>query len=173
MSEFPQAKFILTIRNCYSWLESFLNYTLSRRLPLYWQKFGEFRYGSDSFDYAPEEKILADHQMRPLAQLLSRWATHQRQVLKRVPSDRLLIIRTHELDRSIPRLAEFLNIAPKTLDAHQAHLYKTAQQRDLLRQIDHDFLAAKVAEYCGDLMQTYFPEVHSLADARRLEGGGL
>lgn len=38
VSEFPKAKFILTIRDCYSWLDSYINNQLYWKVPYYWKQ---------------------------------------------------------------------------------------------------------------------------------------
>jgi hypothetical protein len=58
LDEFPEARFILTLRDCYSWLDSQKNSQLSYIEAKCWQDFGEFKYGHENFHYPREEQIL-------------------------------------------------------------------------------------------------------------------
>ena len=96
---------------------------------------------------------------------LSFWAAHNREILANVPADRLLIVRTHEIQDDIERMAKFLAIPAETLDRSQAHQYGATRQYGILAKIDRDFLEEKVDLHCRDLMDQYFPEVRRLSDA--------
>lgn len=173
VKSFPHAKFILTIRDCYSWLDSYINHQLSRhqRQPatdlISWFRMRDASFGSEMFRHAGQEKVLADNGLYTLDGYLSFWAAHNRKVLSVVPSEKLLIVRTHEIRRDIQKISDFLEIPAASLDSGQAHAYKAERKFAILSQIDRSFLDAKVALHCGDLMQDYFPEVRSLDDTVR------
>jgi hypothetical protein len=39
-------------------------------------------------------------------------------------------------------------------------------QRQVIREIDRDFLEGKVAQHCRPLMNRFFPEIKTLDDAK-------
>jgi hypothetical protein len=169
VTEFPEAKFILTIRDVYSWLDSSLNQRLNRVIPSRWKSIGQHRASLINFSHTPQAQVLADHGARPLETMLVRWASHHRNILNTIPSQRLLVICTYDLERSGSALAKFLNIPEDTLDMTRAHLYKAPRKSGIVSRIEPDYLQAKVTEHCGDLMHEYFPHIKSLDEALAAE----
>jgi hypothetical protein len=166
VSEFRRARFILTIRDCYSWVNSFINHQLMWGVSSdSWRKLRDFRFRPDKFNHARQEQILADHGLYTLDGYLSYWAAHNTRVLEAVPRDRLLVLRTNEIKRQAGKLAEFLNIPVESLDVTQTHSFQAKKDFGLLAEIDKGFLEQKVNAHCQELMSRYFPEVLSLDDA--------
>jgi len=167
-SEFRRAKFILTIRDCYSWLNSFINHQLTWGVSSdNWRRLRDLRFRPDKFKHAKEEQILADHGLYTLDGYLSYWASHNTKVLATVPHDRLLVLKTNEIRQQVERIAEFLNIPVENLDATKTHSFQAKQDFGLLWEIDGKFLEQKVNAHCRELMSRYFPEVRTLDDASR------
>jgi hypothetical protein len=168
VSEWPEARFVLTMRDCYGWLDSILNNRKSGRAPARWRALGEFRRRVLVPAHRRDLPRDASGQPRDLDATLAYWALHQRLVLDAVPAGRLLVVRTHELGGSAPAIARFLGIPAASLDLSRAHEFKTPGRTDKLGQIDRDVLEAAVDRYCGPLMRTYFPEMPDLDAARRV-----
>ena len=101
--------------------------------------------------------MIEERGLFPVDCCLERWSEHTRSVLEKVPSERLLVVRTTEIDTEIPRIAEFVGVPPSTLNAERSHLYKAAEKHDLVAQIDPGFLAERVEHHCGALVREYFP----------------
>lgn len=158
LETFPDARYILTIRDCYSWLDSYINQLYYRGNGAHWKRFSEWRYPAEQHLYAPEEKILAAHGLCPLDLYLALWKEHNEHVLRLVPAERLLIIRTHEILDSAPQLAEFLDIPVKHLDVSRGHSYQARGKSNVLYQIDRDFLAHRFQRHCQEFMSRFFPE---------------
>ena len=163
VAEFKAAKFILTIRDCYSWLDSLLNHNLSARKiqidsqPKNW---GRFIHERDQFKHAKAEQILADKELYTLDGYLSHYKERHNKILQTVPPDRLLIIKTSEINQSIQKMAQFLNIPLESLPVRvRANVRKQEYKYNLLAQLDRDFVREKVKFYCQDWMCQYFPEV--------------
>lgn len=159
VENFVNAKFILTIRDCYSWLDSLINHQLSLPVSQNWLKLRNFRFKADEFKHTKEEKILAENGLYTLDGYLSYWATHNKNVLATVPENRLLVIRTHEITQNISRIAEFLGIHTKYLDVSKSHSFKSKKNYGLLSRIDRKFLEEKVDTHCKEIMDKYFPDI--------------
>jgi hypothetical protein len=173
--EFPDAKFILTIRDCYSWLESVWGQYL--RLPQtesmeFWRRMRDAYYRPERFRHAPEERVLAERGLYTLDGYLSFWERHNTQVLTLVPEERLLVVRTHEIARDAERIASFLGVPAAALDTSRSHLNRAESTRGLLWQIDPSFVERKADLYCRPLLARFFPEVRTLEDVRSRGGGG-
>jgi len=164
IEEFPEAKFILTIRDCYSWLDSIINHQLGRELPDFWIPFLNFWFEPDKYPHSPEEQILAEHGLFTLDCYLTRWANHNQNVIDTVPESRLFVVRTDEIVKRIPAIADFLGIPAESLNPLKSHLYKAAKKFNILSRIDKNFLTEKVNYHCGRLMERFFPEIQNYED---------
>lgn len=157
--EFPEAKFICLIRDCYSWVNSFVNYFVvpereaiqSKELP----NGMPFDIPRGAMD-AKNELVNNFHKYIDIP--LSFWAASYCDMLEKLPSGRSIIIRTHELSQKIDDIANFIGISPDTLIKEQSHLNRANYTVNILANLDRDFLKAKFDEHCSDLMEKYFPE---------------
>jgi hypothetical protein len=87
LTEFPDALFVLTIRDAYSWLDSFINHVLHfNGMGPDWLRFRDFRFKAGAFTHAAEEPILKEKGLHTLDGYLSYWAMHNENVLARVPA---------------------------------------------------------------------------------------
>ena len=159
LDEFPEARFMLTIRDCYTWLNSVFNHNLTRRPSGFWRQFDDFTFAPWEFKQTREEQVLSEHGLRTLRHYLNHWATHNQNVIKKTPKNRLLVLRTDRLGDSARDIAAFLGIPAHTLDMTKSHLFKNTETFDLISKIDRTFLEENVRRYCGPLMREYFPEI--------------
>ena len=58
VSEFPKAKFILTIRDCYSWIDSYINNQLYWKVSSCWMQIRNLRFKPELFSHSIHERIL-------------------------------------------------------------------------------------------------------------------
>ena len=162
---FPKAKFVLLLRDCYTWLNSTINYSLAVRPTEKSVRHRALLYGQNGNTFTPADRILETCGLYSINAYLSAWARRNNFALEQIPSKRLLVIRTYELRNSIPRLAQFLNFAPETLNAGNSHLYRTNKDFGILHQIDRAYLQDRVQQYCQPLMQHFFPHIQCADDA--------
>ena len=171
LAEFPDSRFILTIRDPYTWLDSFLNHGANfagkqhrrdqnRRL-------GDIQFKADQYHHAPQEQPLAERGSYTLDGYFSYWAEHNQAVIDRVPPERLLVVRTPDIGRSLPQMAGFLSIPAETLDAGHAHEFRSEKKLGLLDQLDRAYLESKIEAHCRPLLDRFFPEITSLDDAMK------
>lgn len=174
-NEFKEAKFILTIRDCYSWLNSWLderyymNLYLQAHLPIFRQratcsvKLDRLLFGTDEFKHEKEEAILAKNGLYTLEGGFRYWAKHNSGVIAAIPPERLLIVKTSKLKDSVSEIETFLGLPQGSLPITQAHKNVTGQKRkcNFLAEIDRDFLEEKANLYCKDLMAQFFPEINN------------
>ncbi|MCA9739567.1 MAG: hypothetical protein KC645_18215 [Gemmatimonadetes bacterium] len=165
---FPKARFILTLRECLSWLDSYLNDCLARPASERWHRFRAFRFAADSGVHPPEEVALARRGLFTLEAYLRYWTRHNEHVLRAVPPGRLLVVPTREIGTRIPEIAGFLHIDPAQLDPDRSHAYHAQAHHDVLDEIPTGYLADVVTRTCGDLMQRFFPEELARLHAGRL-----
>ncbi len=167
LREFPDGRYLLTIRDCYSWFNSVTNQSLRFRgqLDPRWQGLAAFRAGPGPFVHAPEESVLKQLELLPLENYLRRWARHNDRVLSRVPAHRLLVVRTDQIARRAFEIADFAGLPRHAVRTERAHAFRNQEKQDVVRRIDRVFLERKVEEHCRPLMTRFFPEIKSLDDA--------
>jgi hypothetical protein len=165
--EFPEARFVLTIRNCYSWLNSEFRRVLHapsqkpQRV-----KLRKFLHGPETIAHSPEEKILKELGLYTIDGYLSHWAAHNEKVLEAIPEDRLLVVRTEQIGVRAAEIAEFARLPRHALRRERTHEYQNPVRRNVIREIDRAFLEGKVARHCRPLMSRFFPEIKTLDDAK-------
>lgn len=142
---YPDAKFVLTIREPAGWVRSFANHQLTRgelaRGSL-WARFRNLRFlGEDRPD---------GNALYTLDQYLGFWLSHNLNVLGVVPCERLLVVRTEHLDAEIPRLAEFLAIDAATIAPARAN---EGAYREGATPFDERELAAVATQYAARFTQ--------------------
>jgi hypothetical protein len=162
--EYEDALFILTMRDCYSWIDSFINHELARLTNKNWTRFKELRFRADELGHAKEEELFKKKGLYTLDGYLSYWAIHNRRVLEIVPSDRLLVVRTHEIADQAGQIADFVGVPVSQLNRKRTHAYKAKAKFQILSKIDPDFLESKVQQHCQPLMGEYFPEIRRMSD---------
>jgi len=164
---FPDAKFVLPIRNPYEWVDSFINHQLGRPVrdefseetAVRWEKYRDLRFQAGKKEpHPPEEKVLEEHGLYTLDGYLSYWAEHNEQVIAQVPSPQLLILRTSDIDESMGRVSAFLGIPPSSLSTSKSHANRSRERLDLLGQIDSGYMERVVNRYCRPLMDRFFEE---------------
>ncbi len=165
LQEFPDARFVLSIRDCYSWTNSRMNQDLNPLDSRPFSKWLRFVYGVGPFRYAPEEERLKNRGPFPLDTYFSSWATRNSAVLATVPADRLLVVRTDQIRQRAHEIADFAGLPRRFLRLHRTHENRNRKKQPLLREIDRDFLERKVEQHCRPLMTRFFPEIKTLDDA--------
>jgi hypothetical protein len=162
---FPEAKFLLTIRNPYAWLDSFINHQLAHRSPPEWIQLRELRFRPDLFTHSAEELALKEKGLYTLDGYLSYWARHNRTVIETVPAERLLIVRTDKISERAEEIAAFAGLSTIDLKREDLHAFPAKAKFDLLDELDQEYLEYKVKEHCADLMAQFFAEIQSKRDA--------
>lgn len=154
---FSDAKFILTIRDPYSWLDSFINHQLAYGNPGdKWTKLRDLRFRPDIYTHLQGEQVLKENGLYTLDGYLSYWAHHNRTVIDTVPEDRLLIIRTDKISEQVEEIAAFAGISINNLKQENSHAFTAKEKFHLLDKLDQEYLEQKVKEHCGELMAQYF-----------------
>jgi hypothetical protein len=166
LREFPAARFVMTIRDCYSWTNSRMNGDLNAPGSGIWHDWIKFVYGDGPFQHAPGEKVLKNRGLYPLDTYLSSWAVRNHRVLATIPPERLFAVRTDRIRQSAYEIADFAGLPRRTVRLHRTHEFRNPGKLPIIREIDRDFLEHKVEQQCRPLMTQFFPEIKSLDDAK-------
>lgn len=159
VSTFPRAKFIITIREPYSWLSSRLNFH-HKVDPPEWRAYRDYFWTQQHSSYAVEEAILEKYGLCSLDTYLKQYADHYNRVLEHVPENRRIIIRTDEIENSMREIAEFAGVSPASLVT--SHSNRSPDKITPLNSIDSGFIQEIIWRYCSDIIKVYFPETTKL-----------
>jgi len=164
-AEFEKAKFIATIRDCYSWLDSVLNNLLQvSALKDRIIEFGSRTYGVDlNREMFASRQDLVRALPDKLDGILNYWAEGLRFTMNNLPPERSLVIKTSEISDCLGALAGFLGIPQDSLIRENRHFCKAPTKFNILHDMDFNLLNDKFEAHCGSLMRKYFPE-QTLAD---------
>ena len=167
VEEFPLAKFVFTIRDCYSWLNSYFKLLLKYRKrfddqgidpPAWMVNYGRVLFGELAWDiWEPFSSLqYLQQKLLDLPELLDvflrHWGESNRRILKLLPRDRSFIIKTHELSDKLDELAKFINIPIYSLTSAY-HTNISAEKTDLLSVLDEGVFDQLAKKYCGDLFE--------------------
>ncbi len=161
---FKDAKFILPVRDCYSWLDSIFNQHLngSKVRPPYF-KLRDLYHGTA----APyESPLLEERGLYPLEGYLSYWARHNEFVMDHVPEDRLLVLPVWRLSRDLDILASFAGVEVSNLDARVSHSHHARKKHHLPKQLGQDLITEKIEQFCS-------PTIERLSRYEHVEGYDL
>ncbi len=165
VEEFPEAKFVFTIRDCYSWLNSFLNMPLTMKLlpPESWKpRWMDFMIEGFKAEYFASEKTLIPRLPELLEGFLSFWSlanSRALSILDLLPKEKVLIIRTPEISSSLKKLATFAGVPLETLRAESHSYNRGPGNLDFLRAVDRKLLKSVCTRHCTPLMNRFFPDV--------------
>ncbi len=154
---FPDARFILTIRDCRSWLDSLANHVLANDVGSRWRQAQRAYYRVNEFTHQRGEEAFREAGLYPVRAYLSAWGRHNRRVVDVVPPEHLLVIRTSEIKDSAERIAAFLGVNSKSIDADRGHQYVNDRKYHILDRVDRLLLEEAFHECCGDVMAKWFP----------------
>lgn len=150
---FPESRFLLTVRDPRSWLDSFFNQQLGMAVHDEWKRFRDYRFRRSLYGHFPGGEVLREHGLYPLDSYLAYWAWHNEQVLRLIPPERLMILATGDIAAQADRMAAFLGIDPARLAERKTHAFKAATRFDLVSKIDPALLDDRIAAHCGHLMK--------------------
>ena len=161
---FPAARFIVLVRDSYTWLQSAIGHLVSRELPSEIVNILPWWIKPEHYPHSVHDRALAERGLYSIAAYLHAWNDHINRCTPQIPEDGRLILRTHELARSHPRLADFLEIPLDTLDAGSGHQNRSTWADRIESLVDPAYVDDMVQSICGDNMARYFPEVRSAQD---------
>jgi hypothetical protein len=154
---FPNAKYILTVREPKSWLKSIFtsNIKYSASIPLQ-ARWHEVFFQPHKFSYTRYDAILRKYNLYPLDSFLNYWVFTNCSVMQAIPDNQLLILDTRQLSHSDQLLSDFLKIAPGSINAKTTHKNKTKEKYDIISLIDANYLQDRIDTHCAEWIPKLF-----------------
>jgi hypothetical protein len=140
----PDARFILTVREPRQWLISEIRQNLlTRTLPIF-RTLEAYRYGRYDECFTEGDESLAEiANLHPVRAYLRYWSDHIEQVLDTIPGDRLQVVDTYDLGGRTQVLAEFLGFAVVPVSPQGGH---GGQPFDLGKHVNPGYLRDSIIE---------------------------
>ena len=159
---FPDARFILLVRECRSWIDSMINDQLNLRS---WERYDswipvyEYYLRCEGRGFPAEERALQKLRLYPLSNYVRSWCRQILRIVDSLPSERLLTIRTGDLASTADELADFLGVRSADMDLERTHTYRAPRKHYVLDQVDGDYVSAVieagVTEHDPDLFRQF------------------
>ena len=168
--KFPSAKFILTLRNCYSWVDSMINEgILASYKETYNCRKPEESESSLAYYFKDliglnlslfRSKEYAARRIHLIVdRLLSFWANTNENTIQNLPSGRSLVLPIDRISDNFESIAELLQVPADTLAKDESFSNKGIYKFNMLKEVSPAFLRDKSSRHCASLMGRYFPEV--------------
>lgn len=166
---YPEAKFILLLRDPFSWLHSLWKvdrwFVPLDRQPAWYQHEQFFKYGMDNHAYTSADHPLQAVGLFPLAAYLKAWRRNYELALDQIPAERRLDIYTRQLSRNLPQIAAFVGADADKLDPANANRDSAKGDASFFFDIDRDYFAEQVDRICNPLLKQLFPDITRVEDA--------
>ena len=154
----PEKKFILTMRDVYTWCDSWLDHNINSP-PTAASLFGaldRMRLRLEDFPPTKYDAPLVARGFPSLACYFQLWARHNTRVLQTVPEERLLVVKTEDISDRIPDIAHWVGVPPQTLRADRGWLFAAPKKHGLLATLDASYVRETAQRFCAPLMEQYF-----------------
>lgn len=161
----PDARFVLTIRDPWSWLDSIVNHYVRRQPTAEWRAFAEHRFGATEVAHPAAELVLAEHGLHPLAGYLSYWRAHVQKALAAVPADRLLVVPVERITAEAGRIAAFAGLPADSVDPARVQEYRNPAKQPIVQRIPREHVEAEVRRHCEPFASRLFPGIRTPEDA--------
>lgn len=161
VSACPKKKFILTIRDVYSWCNSWLDHNINSppRPSSLWAQLDQVRLRAKAISPTKYDAPLLERGLLPLECYFQLWQSHNVQVLETVPDDRLFVVKTENVIEMIPAMAQWLGILDDTLKPERGWLFAAPKKHKMLNLLDSVYVRETADAHCGNLMRQFFPDV--------------
>ena len=166
----PRARFVVLIRDCFSWMNSLLEHwaRVTQRVP---EGRADTLEASGIYELPDVVRswFTVEGQLREgrataglAASLLRTWGTTYPRLLAEVPEGRTLVIRTDDIDTSALQLAEFCAVDPATLRPG-LHWNVGPSRQGVLGAVPQALVLREAERWCTPLMERYWgPEWRDL-----------
>lgn len=154
---FDQVRFVLTLREPFSWLDSLVNQHLVRNPAQHWLQARLQAFGPFPECYPRQEAWLAERGLHSISAYVRYWSSRNLALIDALPAERLLVLHTRDLRARADDLAAFCGIGRDQLDLTRSHEFKSGGQVRLLANMDADHVRREVLREGRPLLQRCFP----------------
>jgi hypothetical protein len=157
----PGKKFVLTVRDVFSWCDSWLDHAINWPLddsdPF--AALDRIRLRAKDFQPTKFDKPLTARGFLPLACYFQLWTSHNARVLDALPKSRLLMVETQQISTTIPEIATWAGVPSESLRRDRDRLFTAPKKHRVLATLDNSYVQDTADRFCGDLMNRLFSQV--------------
>lgn len=147
---FPDAKYILTVRNPYSWLESQVNQQIEFGHIEPWKSAFYDMFGNHP--HTEHDLILRHKKLNSVAGYLSYWAEYNKLVIENIPKENLLTVNTSELTAKSSSISDF--VGAKGVNASKTHTYARKEKKLRVSElVEPSYITEMIEFYTSDVQK--------------------
>lgn len=158
LTAFPDARFIVLIRDPYTWVQSICGHLASRNIPRDVRAFLDWWFRPDLYPHTQHDRVLQGLGLYSIAAYLNAWNRHVNICTELIPAGRRLILRTHHLAQSHQQLADFLQIPIDSLNTRDGHINRGTWSDRIDSLVERNYLLELVSSICCDNMARHLPD---------------
>ena len=164
----PDKKFILTLRDVFSWCDSWIDHNLNQppNPASPWRALDRIRLRIDEVPATKFDAPLLARGAHPLACYFQLWSDHNRRVLETLPPERVLLLETKEIAERMRDIADWAGVPVETLRSDRNRLFLAPKKHRVLATLDRAYVQDTADRLCGPLMSRYFPNVSWAGESR-------
>jgi len=151
---YADAKFVLLLRDCFSWLNSSVDMRIRSDAPRGRNAYFLAKFSRPGDRFTSEDAALQDAGLIPISSWLRGWAEWNQLVLDGVPPERLLVVRTEDLDHSVEALARFAGVPESTVQP--VHANRNPAPTGLLGEVPTGYVIEQARQYCAPIMERFW-----------------
>jgi len=157
----PRKRFILTLRDVYSWCDSWIDQNLNQPAEpgSPWASLDRIRLRVDELSATKFDAPFIERGLHPLACYFQLWSQHNQRVLETLPPERVLPFETGRIEERMQDIAAFSGVPDETLRRDRSRLFVAPKKHRALATLDRSYVRDTAERLCGPLMSRYFPDV--------------
>ena len=157
LSCFPTSKFLITVRQPLSWLDSILdnnvNYPRNKTPTMTQWHEVMFSYSEETVNL--KDQPLIDQGLYPLATYLNYWASTYEKCLSSIPKTQRLVVGTNNISQQRDYIASFMGISLDSVQTAASHANKTTEKHKLRSLLDPEYVQQTISSCCDGLIQQF------------------
>jgi len=154
---FPDSKFIMTVREPKSWLESEMNKNYQSVKGRIWSRLETIRYGIYNNKHQ-NDSLKNIKGIYPVSSYLQYYRDHIEFVIKHVPEKRLMVLDTFTLQENINTLCDFIDVESYKLNLEKIHSAKRkVKEIQLNKLVDESVIHESIDKYCRPFIEEKTP----------------
>ena len=157
LSTFPKSKYLITVREPKSWLDSIFDNNLNfpkertRTMTLWHRVF----FQSDKFAPTEQDKVLLDLGLYPLSAYLSYWSRTYSACLRALRKTRLLVVGTKQISSRKNEIGRFVGIDVSNVASGALHKNQTVEKHGILRHLCDEYLTESIDRHCRTVISEH------------------
>jgi len=157
LETFPDAKFIVTVREPLAWLNSILDNNLNfpKQNTATMTQWHEVLFQEHRFAESRHEPALAERGLYPLDAYLSYWSRTYSACLRSLANAQLLVIGTNQISDNTDGIGEFVGVSLSNVPSKRTHKNQTSEKHGILQMLDGEHVAESIDKNCQAVVSEY------------------